>query len=54
MAGSKVFSKDGIERRWLKDGDEVIFDGWVEMGGVKFGFGLLTGTILPTIELKTN
>jgi fumarylacetoacetase len=39
---------DGSERRFLEDGDEVIFRGWCEAPGFRrIGFGVCTGTVLP-------
>jgi len=50
MGGKKMVKIEGIERMWLEDYDEVIFEGWVDAGGVKFGFGQLLGKIVPAIK----
>ncbi|MEZ5840440.1 MAG: fumarylacetoacetase [Hyphomicrobiales bacterium] len=38
---------NGLERRFLEDGDTVVITGWCEAEGHRIGFGSLTGTILP-------
>ncbi len=39
---------DGSERRFLEDGDEVIFRGWCEAPGFRrIGFGACRGRVLP-------
>lgn len=38
---------NGLERRFLEDGDTVTITGWCEGEGYRVGFGSLTGTILP-------
>lgn len=39
-----------LERIWLEDYDEVIFEGWVDVGDVKFGFGQLIGKVVPAFK----
>ena len=50
MGGKKTFKMGDVERMWLEDYDEVIFEGWVDVGDVKFGFGQLVGKVVPAIE----
>ena len=38
---------DGSERKFLQDGDTVTLKGFAEHQGIKIGFGLCEGTILP-------
>jgi len=46
--GSKPISlPDGSERKFLKDGDEVIMTGVCEKGGLRVGFGQVRGVVLP-------
>ena len=40
----------GLERIYLEDDDEVIFEGWVDTGAAKLGFGQLTGKVLPAAK----
>jgi len=43
----------GQKRRWLQDGDEVVFRGWGDtQGGERVGFGDCRGQVLPALELK--
>ena len=43
----------GQMRRWLQDGDEVVFRGWgVTQGGERVGFGDCRGRILAALELN--
>lgn len=39
----------GQERTFLEDNDVVTMRGWAEKGGIRVGFGEVTGKILPTI-----
>ncbi len=40
--------KDGSERKFINDNDNVIMRGYCEKDGVRIGFGKCTGKILPT------
>ena len=49
--GTKPLSMpDGTERRFLEDGDRVIFRGWGERSGIRIGFGEAEGAVLPARE----
>lgn len=51
--GGKVPLKIGDEeRRWIEDGDEVVFSAVAGTEGAKVGFGELRGKVLPTSTLK--
>ncbi|SIT95713.1 fumarylacetoacetate hydrolase [Epilithonimonas bovis DSM 19482] len=39
--------KDGIERKFIEDGDTVTMKAWSEKDGIRVGFGEVTGKILP-------
>lgn len=39
--------KDGSERKFINDGDEVIMRGYCEKNGVRIGFGEVKGLVLP-------
>lgn len=39
--------KDGIERKFIEDGDTVTMKAWSEKNGIRVGFGEVTGKILP-------
>jgi len=39
---------DGSERKFLQDGDTVIMKAFCKKGGVRIGFGEVTGKIMPT------
>ena len=43
--------KDGVERRFIEDGDTLTLRGWCEGKGHRIGFGAATGRILPAVEL---
>jgi fumarylacetoacetase len=46
--GSKsVNLKNGVERKFLHDGDTVIVKGLCEKGGKRVGFGHCSGQVLP-------
>lgn len=45
----KAITLDGIERKFLEDGDEVIFTGCCKGKDYNVGFGSCTGKILPAI-----
>lgn len=53
--GSKpIVLPSGEERRFLQDGDRVIFHGWCERQGARrIGFGEVTGTILPARGMQS-
>ena len=38
---------NGEERKFLKDGDEVIMRGWCQGDGYRIGFGECKGKVLP-------
>jgi len=38
---------NGIKRRFLEDGDSLVFHGWCQGKGYRVGFGEVEGTILP-------
>ncbi|HBR11855.1 MAG TPA: fumarylacetoacetase [Chryseobacterium sp.] len=42
--------KNGIERKFLEDGDTVTMKAWSEKDGIRVGFGEVTGKILPAIN----
>ena len=39
--------KDGIERKFIEDGDTVTMKAWSAKDGIRVGFGEVSGTILP-------
>lgn len=41
--------RDGIERRFLEDRDEVIMRGFGQRDGIRIGFGALRGRVLPAV-----
>jgi fumarylacetoacetase len=41
---------DGTERTFINDGDTVIMRGYAEQDGVRIGFGVCKGKILPALE----
>ncbi|KAH9508272.1 hypothetical protein Btru_050683 [Bulinus truncatus] len=43
---------NGITRKFLQDGDEVIFHGYCEGDGYRVGFGTCSGKILPALPLS--
>ncbi len=43
--GTKPLSIQGEERRFLHDGDRVVLSGQAEAGGVRVGFGEVSGTV---------
>lgn len=44
---------NGQKRRWLHDGDEVIFRGWgVTQSGERVGFGECRGQVIEAVDLK--
>ena len=48
MQGSKTIQlNDGIERKFLKDGDEVFMSGHCQGNGYRVGFGECRGVVLP-------
>lgn len=42
-----VAMPDGSERKFIQDGDSVIMRGWCEKDGVRIGFGVAEGKVLP-------
>ena len=42
--------RDGIERRFLEDHDEVIMRGFGQSGSIRVGFGALRGKVLPAVQ----
>ncbi|WP_457616928.1 fumarylacetoacetase [Lutibacter sp.] len=52
-AGKKPITlKDGTQRVFFNDGDNVIIRGYCENENVRIGFGKCTGKILPPVTLK--
>ena len=47
--GRPLNMPDGSERRFIEDGDMVLMRGYAEREGVRLGFGLCSGKILPAI-----
>ncbi|KAK8494838.1 hypothetical protein V6N13_062490 [Hibiscus sabdariffa] len=45
--GQKPLSLKGTSRKYLEDGDEVIFTGCCKGGGYNVGFGTCTGKVVP-------
>ena len=46
--GTKTLKmKDGSERKFIQDNDNVIMTGHCELDGVRVGFGKVEGKILP-------
>lgn len=43
---------NGETRKFLKDGDDVIFTGYCEKDGVRIGFGSCTGQVLPALPMS--
>jgi fumarylacetoacetase len=41
--------KNGIERKFIEDGDTITMKAWSEKDGIRVGFGEVTGKILPAI-----
>jgi fumarylacetoacetase len=41
--------KDGSERKFILDGDDVIMRGFAEKDGLRIGFGEVSGKILPAL-----
>ncbi|RWS25310.1 fumarylacetoacetase-like protein [Leptotrombidium deliense] len=42
---------DGSTRKFLQDGDEVIFTGYCQANGFRVGFGNCAGKVLPALKL---
>lgn len=40
---------EGVERTFLRDGDEVVMTGWAQGEGYRVGFGEVSGTVLPAL-----
>ncbi|GMH15763.1 hypothetical protein Nepgr_017604 [Nepenthes gracilis] len=47
--GERPLSLNGATRKFLEDGDEVIFSGFCKGNGYKVGFGTCSGKVLPSI-----
>ncbi|MBA0598738.1 hypothetical protein Gorai_008485, partial [Gossypium raimondii] len=45
--GQKALSLNGTTRKFLEDGDEVIFTGCCKGDGYNVGFGTCTGKVVP-------
>lgn len=43
---------NGETRKFLKDGDDVVFTGYCEKDGVRIGFGSCTGQVLPALPMS--
>jgi fumarylacetoacetase len=41
---------NGDQRKFLQDGDTVIFTGWCQGAGYRVGFGEVAGKVLPALE----
>jgi len=41
--------KNGIERKFIEDGDTITMKAWSEKDGIRVGFGEVSGKILPAI-----
>ncbi|KAK4270984.1 hypothetical protein QN277_019746 [Acacia crassicarpa] len=48
MNGQKELSLNGATRKFLEDGDEVIFTGCCQGNGYKVGFGTCSGKVVPS------
>ncbi|KAI9085298.1 hypothetical protein K1719_032675 [Acacia pycnantha] len=48
MNGQKELSLNGATRKFLEDGDEVIFTGCCQGNGYKVGFGTCCGKVVPS------
>lgn len=46
--GQKELSLNGATRKYLEDGDEVIFTGYCQGNGYKVGFGTCSGKVAPS------
>lgn len=44
--------KNGIERKFIEDGDTITMKAWSEKNGIRVGFGEVTGKILPAIPFN--
>ncbi len=47
--GTKPLDLHGDERKFLQDGDRVVLSGEAQAGGVRIGFGEVSGTIRPAV-----
>ena len=43
---------EGITRKFLQDGDEVIMTGYCQGNGYRVGFGECRGKILPALQVQ--
>lgn len=41
--------KNGIERKFIEDGDTITMKAWSEKDGIRVGFGEVSGKILPAV-----
>jgi fumarylacetoacetase len=41
--------RDGQQRNFIEDGDEIIMTGWCQADGYRIGFGEAAGTVLPAL-----
>jgi len=46
--------KNGIERKFIKDGDSIVLTGWCQGEGFRVGFGECEGTILPSKPIMST
>jgi fumarylacetoacetase len=45
-----VTLKDGSQRKFINDGDNVVMRAYCEKDGLRIGFGKCDGKVLPAIE----
>ena len=48
MGTKPVVLKDGSERKFIKDGDEVRMKGYAQKENIRVGFGQVTTKVLPS------
>ncbi len=44
--------KNGIERKFIEDGDTITMKAWSEKDGIRVGFGEVSGKILPAVPFN--
>ena len=51
--GSKTIaiSETGEERKYIQDGDTIVFNGFCQGNGYRVGFGECSGKLLPALNL---